>query len=170
MLKKMKLVTLMFAFALSTAFIVSPGFAYNTGPETSCSAEKQSPTFFMNENIKGYTAQVDVIPGQDKMIVRFFDERGYEARLDDVRLISAQVILADGTKEDVIFLPERSIHNKKRFRRAASVFIARGQWIGHAEGFALKMNVPVQGDTFEMAYSYGCNPSEGNQLSMLTAQ
>ena len=167
MIKKVKLLTLMFVLAISTAFVASPVLAYD---ETSCSTDRQKSTFFINEYSKGYTAQVDVIPGQNKMIVSFYDRSGREIKLDGVKTLSGQVILADGSHQDIILLPERSLHNKKKSRRGTSTFIARGEWIGSEAGFSLVMDVPIEGDTFEMAYSYGCDPSSGKQLAMLIAR
>ena len=170
MIKKVKLLTLMFVLAISTAFAASPVLAYDLSSEISCATERQDSTFFINEYSKGYTAQVNVLPGQDKMVVTFYDRSGREVKLDGVRRLSGQAILADGSRQDVMFLPERSLHNKKQSRRHTSTFIARGEWIGSAAGFSLKMDVPVEGDTFEMAYSHGCDPSEGRQLAMLISQ
>lgn len=170
MIKKIKLLTLMLVLAVSTAFVASPGFAYDSGSETSCAAERQNSKFFINNYSKGYTAQVNVLPGQDKMIVTFYDRSGRKVRLDGVRSISGQAILADGSQQNVMFLPQRSLHNKKQSRRGASTFVARGEWIGNSSGFSLAMDIPVEGDTFEMAYNYGCEPSDGKQLAMLIAR
>jgi hypothetical protein len=167
MIKKVKLLTLMFVLAISTAFVASPVLAYD---ETSCSTDRQKSTFFINEYSKGYTAQVNVLPGQDKMVVTFYDRSGRKVKLDGVRRLSGQAILANGSRQDVMFLPERSLSNKKQSRRRTSTFVARGEWIGSAAGFSLKMDVPVEGDTFEMAYSYGCEPSGSKQLAMLIAK
>ena len=170
MIKKLKTLTLMFVLAISAAFAASPALAYDSSSEISCSTERQDSTFFINEYGKDYTAQVDVIPGQDKMIVTFYDRIGREVKLHGVRTLSGRAILADGSHQDIILLPERSLHNKKKSRRGTSTFIARGEWIGSAAGFSLKMDVPVEGDTFEMAYSHGCEPSSGKQLAMLIAR
>ena len=78
MIKKLKTLTLMFVLAISAAFVASPALAYDSSSEISCSSERQDSTFFINEYSKDYTAQVDVIPGQDKMIVTSYDESGYE--------------------------------------------------------------------------------------------
>jgi hypothetical protein len=171
MIKKLKTLTLMFVLALSTAFASSAALAYDSALNESCAIERQNSTLYINDyTTRGYTAQVDILPGQDKMTVTFYDRSGREAKLDGVRRISAQVLLADGSHKDVIFLPERSLHNKKQSRRGESTFIARGEWIGNTAGFSLKMDVPVERDTFEMAYSYGCTPSDTKQVAMMTAQ
>ena len=171
MIQKFKTLTFLFVLALSAAFASSPALAYDSASHESCAIERQNSTFYINDSTtRGYTAQVDILPGQDKMIVTFYDEHGREARLEGVRRMSAQALLADGSHQDVMFLPERSLHNKKHSRRHTSTFIARGEWIGSAAGFSLKMDVPVEGDTFEMAYSHGCDPSEGRQLAMLISQ
>ena len=170
MIKKFKTLTFLFVLALSAAFASSPALAYDSVSEESCAVERQNSTFFINDYTRGYTAQIDILPGQDKMIVTFYDENGREAKLEGVRRISGQALLADGSHQDVMFLPKRSLHNKKQSRRHTSTFVARGEWIGSAAGFSLKMDVPVEGDTFEMAYHYGCDPSEGKQLAILISQ
>jgi hypothetical protein len=111
-----------------------------------------------------------VLPGQEKMVVTFYDRSGREVKLDGVRRFSGQAILADGSRQGVMFLPERSLHNKRQSRRGTSTFVVRGEWIGSAAGFSLAMDVPIEGDTFEMAYSYGCEPSGSKQLAMLIAK
>jgi hypothetical protein len=168
--KKLKTITFLFVLALSAAFASSPAMAYDSAAQDSCAVERQDSTFYINDYTRGYTAEVNVLPGQDKMTITFYDEWGREAKLDGVRRISAQALLADGSHQDVLFLTERSLHNKKQSRRSSSTFVARGEWIGNATGFSLKMDVPVEGDTFEMAYHYGCDPLEGKQLAMLISQ
>ncbi|HLC16731.1 MAG TPA: hypothetical protein VJL89_10950 [Thermodesulfovibrionia bacterium] len=96
------------------------------------------------DNGQCYNVHFSVLPVKEQIFMQLYDGEFDQVRLMDVKRISGQAILQDGSVQEVTFRPTKTINHKHISRRGASVYVAHGEWIKEHNNFTLQVRVPLK--------------------------
>jgi len=95
--------------------------------------------------------EVDHIDGKMFLIFENISEK--PTKLIELKRISGEVILPDGTVKDEIFRSIRTLFYRPQ-RRRASTYVAQDEWLKTTPHFILKVKVSFEGKDYELIFNY----------------
>ena len=105
--------------------------------------------------LNGYHVRLEVDHLEEEMALIFEDISEKPVRLLRLTDIEGEVVLPDGTKEEVTFrAPGKVPYHKYLRRQLAGVYVARAEWLKTMPVFVLHVAIPLKGRDYLLTFDY----------------